>query len=105
LESDGVHLTALSGYHFIWHLFDSAFSVLSYRKLALDLRVQVDHDASVSQGSRLAVLEQQFSSFKAQHDLDFARQQELNDWSENQANENFFVVTGLPLPPSKMSGG
>jgi len=105
LETDGVHLTALSGYHFVRHLFDASLSVLSYHRLSLDLRVKVDHQESTVQGSRLSVLEQQFESFRSQHDLDFARQQELNDWFENQANENFFVVTGLAQPPNKLTGG
>jgi len=105
LESDGIHLTALSGYSFIRHLFDSSLSVISYHRLSLDLRLKVDHETSALQDSRISVLEQQFVAFRNQSDLEFARQQELNDWWENQANENFFVVTGLPNPPGKMSGG
>ena len=98
-------MTALSGYSFIRHLFDSSLSVLSYHRLSLDLRLKVDHEVSALQDSRISVLEQQFMAFRSQSDLEFARQQEVNDWMENQANENFFVVTGLPIPPGKMSGG
>jgi len=80
-----VHLTALSGYGFIRHLFDSSLSVLSYHRLSLDLRLKVDHESSVLQESRISVLEQQFTAFRAQNDLEFARQQELNDYMENQS--------------------
>jgi len=105
LEFDGIHLTALSGYSFVRHLFDASLQALSYRRMALDLRVKSDHDVLLSQGSRLSVLEQHFSSFRAQQDLEFARQQEANDWLENQSNESFFVISGLPVPPTKMTGG
>jgi len=105
LESDGVHLTALSGYRFVRHLFDASLEALSYSRLALDLKVRTDHQVLVSQGSRLSTLEQQFDSYRQQQDLEFARQQEHNDWLENQSNENFFVISGLPNPPSKMTGG
>jgi len=105
LESDGIHLTALSGYKFVRHLFDASLEVLSYRRLPLDLKLKSDHALLVSQGSRLSVLEQQFGAFRTQHDLEFAKQQEHNDWLENRANENFFVISGLPNPPAKMTGG
>jgi len=66
--------------------------VLSYHRLPLDQRVRVDHESSVLQESRLSVLEQQFMAFRAQNDLEFARQQEHNDWMENQANENLMLI-------------
>jgi len=71
----------------------------------LDQRVRSDHDILMSQGSRLAVLEQQFGAYRSSQDLVFARQQEFNDFLENQSNEAFFVVSGLPLPPPKLTGG
>ena len=55
--------------------------------------------------SRLSALEQQFVAFRNRADLDFAIQQEANDWNENLATERFFVLTGLPAAPPKLSGG
>jgi len=105
LESDGVHLTALSGYNFIHFLFDQSLSILAYHRKSTDLKLSDDHEQLTLQGSRLTVLEQQFSAFRSQKDTEFAAQQETNDWHENLANEHFFVISGLPPPVGKMNGG
>ena len=55
--------------------------------------------------SRVSVLEHQLASIRSQSDLEFAIQQELNDWNENLAMEKFIVLTGLPPAPQKLSGG
>ena len=62
-----------------------------------------DHNAAVD--SRISVLEHQFSSFRSQNELEFAIQQELNDWNENKAMEHFMVLTGLSPAPQKLTGG
>jgi uncharacterized membrane-anchored protein len=80
-------------------------STIAYLNKPTNAQLAIDHEALVSTESRLAVLEQQYASFRDQKDLEFAVQQEFNDWMENQANENFFIVSGLPPPPSKMTGG
>jgi len=105
LETDGVHLSALSGYQFVHFLFDSAFSAVTYAKSSLDQKVEADHQDLLIQGSRLALLEQQFASYRSQKDLEFAVQQEHNDWLTNIANESFFVISGLPPAPGKLTGG
>jgi len=69
------------------------------------MRLATDHQEVLIQGTRLALLEQQFASFRSQKDLEFAIQQEHNDWMENLANESFFVISGLPPAPGKLSGG
>ena len=68
---------------------------------------KIDESARTSAvlDSRLSVLEQHFASHRNQTELDFAIQQELNDWNENRATENFLVLTGLPPAPQKLSGG
>jgi len=100
-----VHLTALSGYNFVHFLFDSTISTLQYSQKSIDLRQFEDHEQLSTQGSRLTVLEQQFAAFRSQKEMEFAVQQELNDWNENMANESFFVITGLPPPVGKLTGG
>jgi hypothetical protein len=44
-------------------------------------------------------------AFRSQKDVEVAVQSEFNDWMENKANEVFFVISGLPSPPAKMTGG
>jgi hypothetical protein len=105
LESDGIHLTAVSGYQFVHHLFDASFKMIEYAGKSTNQKVIDDHAVLATHDSRIGILENQFSAFRDQRDLDFAIQQELNDWAENEINQNFFVITGLATPPAKMSGG
>ena len=105
LESDGTHLTALSGHHFIHHVFDAAISAVGYLNMSSSDQAIESRQSSAFIESRLTVLESQFSTFKSRNDLEFAIQQELNDWQENQASEKFFVITGVPPAPAKLSGG
>ena len=100
-----MHLTALSGYNFVHFLFDSSISTLQYSRKSLELKQSEDHVQLGLHGSRLTVLEQQFAAFKSQKELEYAVQQEANDWNENMANESFFVITGLPPPVGKLTGG
>ena len=100
-----MHLTVLSGYHFVHHLFDAAIAAIKYCNKSLDEKVHESNLRGSVVESRVSVLEQQFSSFRAQSDLDFAIQQELNDWNENQSAEHFFVISGLSAAPPKLTGG
>ena len=105
LEKDGIHLTSLSGYYYVHHLFDASLAILDSLAKTVEERVDDTSKNSVVLDSRISVLEHQFSSFQSQNDLDFAIQQELNDWNENRAMERYIVVTGLAQAPQKMSGG
>ena len=87
------------------HLFDASLSVVGQLSLSTDERLNESVRQGVVLGSRLSTLEHQFASFRGQSDLDFAIQHELNDWNENRASERFFVITGLPAAPAKLSGG
>ena len=100
-----MHLTASSGCNFVHHLFDAAISTVKFLNKPVDDRVNDVQRSSAVVETRVGILEQQFASFQKRNHFEFAAQQELNDWHENQANERFFVVTGLPVAPSKLSGG
>ena len=79
--------------------------MIKYLSSSSDEKVESTHQVGTVLGSRLSSLEHQFSAFRNQSDLDFATQQELNDWNENRATERFFVLTGLAPAPAKLSGG
>ena len=100
-----MHLTVLSGYHYIHHLFNASLALVESMSKSVEERcVETTKNGAVLD-SRISVLEHQFSTYRAQGDLDFAIQQELNDWNENRAMEKFVVITGLAPAPQKKSGG
>jgi hypothetical protein len=98
-------LSALSGYQYVHHLFTATVEIISYRSMATAQQVQSNRSLMTATESRVSLLEHQFDAFRGQKDLEFAVQSELNCWQENRTNETFFVITGLPSPPSQMSGG
>ena len=100
-----MHLTALSGYHFVHHMFDAAISVIKYLSQSIEEKANLSRQGQAMVESRLSVLESRFTSFQTKNDIEFATQQELNDWQENQSTEKFFVISGLPPAPTKLSGG
>ena len=95
----------MSGFHFIHHIFDESLALIRFHSKSDVDKLEQVHDHGLVVESRVSVLEQQFMSFKSKSDLDFAIQQELNDWQENQTYERYFVLTGLPAAPNKLSGG
>ena len=100
-----MHLTALSGHHFVHHLFDASIAIVKFFAKSADEKAQESREHSAAVSSRLSVLESQFSTFVSRADLEFATQQELNDWQENQSFERFFIITGVAAAPAKLSGG
>ena len=100
-----MHLTALSGHHFVHHLFDAAISIIKFHQKSVDEKAVEARELSAACDARLSVLETQFATFKSDSGIEFARQQELNDWQENLASEKFFIITGLPPAPARLSGG
>ena len=105
LEADGVHLTALSGHHFVHHLFDTSIAVIKFVSKSEAEKAAETREVSVAIDSRLCVLESQFTAFQSCSDLEYASQQEMNDWQENLATEKFFIISGLAPAPAKLSGG
>ena len=87
------------------HLFDTALSIISHHSKSTEQKVDETYRVGSVVMSRVSVLEHQFASLRSTLDLDFAIQQEANDWHENESNERFFVLTGLPPAPAKLSGG
>ena len=98
-------MTATSGRNYVHHLFTATLSLIESMSKPSVVRAEELAQNEVVIDTRVSVLEHQFTSFVAQNDLDFAIQQELNDWNENRAMERFVVLTGLAPAPQKMSGG
>ena len=63
LESDGIHLTALSGYQYVRHLFDSALALISHYAMPIADQVSEGFRNGTMLSSRVSLLEQQFKSY------------------------------------------
>ena len=87
------------------HLFDASISLIKFLNLTANEKAKESTHQQAIVESRLSVLESQFSAFRSRNDLEFAIQQEMNDWQENQTMERFFVITGVTPAPAKLSGG
>ena len=98
-------MTSLSGYQFVHHLFDATLSLVHFMSKPKEEKIDESARNSAVLDSRLSVLEHHFASFRSQNEIEFAIQQELNDWNENKANEHFLVLSGLPPAPPKLTGG
>ena len=75
-------------------MFDSALSLISHYAKSTEDQVDESFRNGSVLSSRVSLLEQQFEAFRSTTDLEFAIQQEVNDWHENESYERFHVLTG-----------
>ena len=98
-ESDGVHLSAYSGFEFVLHLFDSVGSILEKRSLDPVSRDHVTSESTRVLEDRVMVLEQDHRRLNQRFESKSAVDSELSDWQENIRNEHFFMIQGLKRLP------
>jgi hypothetical protein len=103
-DPDGVHLTPISGLEFIYHLFDSAKSVLDSFSRSLDSRQIVACEAIRALEDRMMATEQDHKRLNSCFEAKLAVDSELADFQENVRNEVFFVVSGLPRISQDLRG-
>ena len=96
LDPDGVHLTPVSGLHYILHLFDSTVSLLQQVGLDTDARVDLVQESVRQHSDRLAYLENRHGTLASGCTIKFAQDQEFNDWMLNKASEDWMTILGLP---------
>jgi hypothetical protein len=99
LESDGVHLTPLSGSDFVLHLFDASRELLARIKLNPEAKTSVLDEGTRVLGDRVMILEQDYRHLNTRFDLKSAIDSELADFQENLRNESFLMLQGLPRLP------
>ena len=87
------------------HIFDASIAVIKHLDKTIEEKVEDGYLHQAVVDSRLSALESQFIAYRTKSELEFAIQQEINDWHENQCNEKFFVMTGVPPAPTKLTGG
>ena len=103
-DEDGIHLTAFSGLEFLLHLFDSSEALL-------DRFNQQPEEVLIQQVESHRVLEDRVLALELDHrrlnkvvEDKIAIDAELADFRENERNEDCFILEGVPLIPSDITG-
>ena len=103
LESDGVHLTPYSGYEYVLYLFDSSESALKSLSKSPESFV-IDHSESIrTLEDRVVVLERDHQRLNRFVEHKSAVDAKKADHDINKANEDLFIISGLPRAPSGLS--
>ena len=93
---DGIHLTPVSGLHYVLHLFDQSESALQTSTLSVDQELASVKESVRQHDDRMAYLEGRQGGFVSQAHVKVAADAELHDWMLNRADEDWMVVTNLP---------
>jgi hypothetical protein len=103
LMPDRVHLTPVSGLHYLLHLVDESESLI--RRHGDELSSKVSHVTEVSRQltDRVSYLELDHSRLVQSFDTKVAEDSEFNDWLRNRNEEDWIVVTGLPRLSASLS--
>jgi len=105
-ESDGIHLTAYSGYQYVLHLFSRAQALLD--AVAASPDVQAPATASSEEvrslQDRMMATEQDLRRLNTEFELKTAIDSELACFRSNERNEDSFIISGLGKIRSGLSG-
>jgi len=103
-ESDGVHLSALSGLEHLFHLIDRSEDVLDSLKLNSESRSVKDRESTRVLEDRVTVLEQDHRRLNRVVDSKIAEDSEEADFLANERLEDYVVISGMPSIPPDLSG-
>ena len=93
---DGIHLTPVSGLHYVIHLFDKCELALQTSALSVDKELESVKESVRQHDDRMAYLESRHGGFVSQAHFKVASDAELHDWMLNRADEDWMVVANLP---------
>ena len=96
LDPDGVHLTPVSGLHYVLHIFDATINLLQQSGLTTESRVDIIQESVRQHDDRLAYLENRHGALDSGCNLKFAQDAEFSDWMLNRASEDWMTILGLP---------
>ena len=96
LSPDGVHLTAVSGLHYVLHLFDQSEAVLALDPREPELKLVKVQEAVRQHDDRLSYLESRHGNLQGNFGLKVAIDQEFRDWMTNRSQEDWLTIIGLP---------
>ena len=96
LLPDGVHLTPVSGLHYVLHIFDQTEAALSLSTQNSDSKLVHVQEAVRQHDDRLVFLETRHDRLSCSHDVKVAADAEFRDWMINKSEEDCLTILGLP---------
>jgi len=105
LLQDGVHLTPVSGLHYLLHLFDRSEYIMQNLKSAVDDHLKHGLELARQNQDRIIYLERDHSRLVSVVDDKLATSAEFDDWTLNRSEEDWIVITGLPRLSSSLTRG
>ena len=96
LSPDGIHLTAVSGLHYVLHLFDQSEAVLALDPREPELKLVKVQEAVRHHDDRLSYLEGRHGHLQVNLGIKTAVDHEFKDWMTNRSEEDWLTILGLP---------
>ena len=96
LSPDGIHLTAVSGLHYVLHLFDQSEAVLALDPREPELKLVKVQEAVRHHDDRLSYLESRHGHLQVNLGIKTAVDHEFKDWMTNRSEEDWLTILGLP---------
>ena len=96
LAPDGVHLTPVSGLHYVLFLFDQSEMALKSLASTHDQQLASVKESVRQHNDRMAYLESRQVGFVRQANTKVAADAEFDDFMLNRSEEDWLVVQGLP---------
>lgn len=103
-DQDGVHLTPISGFEFILHLFDGSQHVLESQEATIEEVTSLNSEANRVLEDRVVALEQDHRRLHRVVDHKIAIDAELSDFAKNERFEEWFVLEGTDRIPDEVVG-
>ena len=95
LLPDGVHLTPVSGLHYVIHLFDQSEIAIALSASTSDGRLDHVQEAVRHHDDRLVFLESRHGQLARTSDIKIASNAEFSDWMINRSEEDWITILGL----------
>ena len=96
LAPDGVHLTPVSGLHYVLFLFDQSKMALKSLASTHDQQLASVKESVRQHNDRMAYLESRQVGFVRQANTKVAADAEFRDWMINKSEEDWMTILGLP---------
>jgi hypothetical protein len=103
-DSDGIHLTAYSGYQYVLHLFSRAQVALDALASSPGTKPAASSEDVRALQDRMMATEQDLRRLSSEFDLKTAADAELACFRSNERNEDSLIISGLPRIRSGLSG-
>ena len=96
LSPDGIHLTAVSGLHYVLHLFDQTDLQLSAVEMSGTAQFNQVKETVRHHEDRMVFLENRNQQLQQRVSHKIAVDAEFDDWVTNRSEEDWLVIRGLP---------